>query len=633
MNKKRILGGTLIASLAAPMILGGASPAVAQTNDNIGINQSIVVGGMSLPEILSLIQEIIETPDNAVAKLERIIDDLLRTGIVDQIVNRLNEQGELVDALKTIKRYVVLNDRQQDILDRIIADATRDGGSQLGDISNRLKSAGIVDEFFETIDYEKVINDIFGTGNNNPNPDDQDTDTDGDGDGMPDKWEEKYDLDPNDPSDATEDPDDDGLTNKEEYDNSTDPRNPDTDGDGVTDGDEVASGTDPLDPKDYDDSDLKDSDNDGIPDYWEEEYDFNPNDPSDATEDPDGDGLTNKEEYDNGTNPRVEDTDEDSVNDGTEVDNGTDPTTPDTDGDGLTDGEEPDYDTDPLNPDTDGDGIDDGKEVDQGTNPLVPEKDEDDPKPTTPDVVTPDERSGITVTLVGEDVGGIELTLLDESNKKLAKASTNNSGTAVFDITSMPKTEETYRIALADRTVKGIEATVSQPGDGKNKTTTKSQKTTTTTPTTTRPTTLDDVAEELDQFNELMGDDRVQEMMGKLAGAAARGVADTNIYAIDGAETLDVSLSKDRKSFTFDADNDDIINIEAQVDPKINLSINITARPTDLSPKPTDLSPKPTTTQPPETVTDNKDYGPEVKTGGEIENRGFFSSLKSWFFN
>ena len=599
MSKKRIIGGTLVASLAAPLLLGGASPAVAQTNDNISINQSIVIGGMSLPEILSLIEEVIETPDNAVAKLERLIDDLLRTGILDQIVNRLNNQGELVSVLRTIDRYAVLNDRQQEVLDRIIADATRDGGSQLGDISNRLKSAGIVDEFFENIDYEKIINDIFDADNENPNPDDQDTDTDGDG--MPDKWEEKYDLDPNDPSDATEDPDDDGLTNKEEYDNGTDPTNPDTDGDGVTDGDEVASGTDPLDPKDYNDSDLKDSDNDGMPDYWEEEHDLNPNDPSDATEDPDDDGLTNKEEYDNGTDPR----------------------NPDTDGDGLTDGEEVDQGTDPLVPEKDEDD----------TKPTTPDEDEDDTKPTTPDVVTPDERSGITVTLVGQDVGGIELTLLDESNKELAKASTNSSGTAVFDISSMPKTEETYRIALTDRTVKDVEATVSQPGDGKTTTTTKSQTTTTTTPTTTtNPATLDDFAEDLDKLNEVMSDDRVQEMMGKLAGAAARSVADTNIYAVDGDETLDVSLSKDRKSFTFDADNDDIINIEAQVDPKDNLSIDITARPTDLSPKPTTTQPPANVTDNKNNVTDNKNYGPEVKTGGEIENRGLFSSLKSWFF-
>lgn len=73
---------------------------------------------------------------------------------------------------------------------------------------------------------------------------------DSDGDGMPDWWEQKYGLDPYDPTDANEDPDGDGLTNFEEYIYGTNPTNPDTDGGGVTDGIEVARGTDPLDPRD-----------------------------------------------------------------------------------------------------------------------------------------------------------------------------------------------------------------------------------------------------------------------------------------------------------------------------------------------------------------------------------------------
>jgi hypothetical protein len=40
---------------------------------------------------------------------------------------------------------------------------------------------------------------------------------DKDNDGMPDLWEERYNLDPEDPSDAKSDPDEDGLTNLEEY--------------------------------------------------------------------------------------------------------------------------------------------------------------------------------------------------------------------------------------------------------------------------------------------------------------------------------------------------------------------------------------------------------------------------------
>ncbi|WP_218972919.1 hypothetical protein, partial [Aeromonas veronii] len=44
----------------------------------------------------------------------------------------------------------------------------------------------------------------------------------------------------------------------------------------------------------------------------------------------------------------------------------------DLDGDGLTNGQESQLGTDPENKDTDGDGIDDKTEVDNGSNPLDP---------------------------------------------------------------------------------------------------------------------------------------------------------------------------------------------------------------------------------------------------------------------
>jgi Pectate lyase len=47
---------------------------------------------------------------------------------------------------------------------------------------------------------------------------------DSDGDGLPDSWEKKYGLNPNDPSDATADLNGDGYTNIEEFINGTDPR-------------------------------------------------------------------------------------------------------------------------------------------------------------------------------------------------------------------------------------------------------------------------------------------------------------------------------------------------------------------------------------------------------------------------
>ncbi len=64
------------------------------------------------------------------------------------------------------------------------------------------------------------------------------------------------------------------------------------------------------------------------------------------------------------------DSDSDGVSDRDEEDNGTDPDDPDTDGDGLTDGEEVEIGTDGTEADTDGDGYSDGDEVDQDTDPL-----------------------------------------------------------------------------------------------------------------------------------------------------------------------------------------------------------------------------------------------------------------------
>ncbi len=171
-----------------------------------------------------------------------------------------------------------------------------------------------------------------------------------------------------------------------------------------------------------------DSDGDGIPDAWKIEYFGSITAPgSGAGDDPDGDGLTNMQEFLLGTDPTNPDTDGDGLLDGgnltvTSADDryadfaaagihytddgagrtfygedhfGTDPLDPDTDGDGLADGAnitvtsgdprytaweeagiffednggertfygEITFGTDPLNRDTDGDGLSDGREV------------------------------------------------------------------------------------------------------------------------------------------------------------------------------------------------------------------------------------------------------------------------------
>jgi hypothetical protein len=153
-------------------------------------------------------------------------------------------------------------------------------------------------------DYAEV--NIYGT-------DRHDSDTDNDG--IPDGWEVAHGLVPV-VNDAAQDPDQDGLTNLQEYQRGTNPYNADTDGDGLTDSAEVnVWQTNPL---------SADTDGDLLPDKWEVDNGTNPR-VIDATADPDGDNVTNLQEYTAGTNPKVADTDGDGMDDGWEMYAHTDP--------------------------------------------------------------------------------------------------------------------------------------------------------------------------------------------------------------------------------------------------------------------------------------------------------------------
>ena len=189
------------------------------------------------------------------------------------------------------------------------------------------------------------FDEVNGTFGHITDPSNYDTD----GDGIDDKWEVDYDIDPRDPEDADEDYDNDGhdfdrngfiqgterFTNYNEYLNSTDPRNPDTDGDGILDGWESFYGhqasliwevcvdrnetnpeyqknkercISPLDSRDA----AWDADNDGYDSDGEREGQGNG---EISTEEK----YTNLEEYLNNTNPSNPDTDGDGCPDGWEV--------------------------------------------------------------------------------------------------------------------------------------------------------------------------------------------------------------------------------------------------------------------------------------------------------------------------
>jgi len=93
----------------------------------------------------------------------------------------------------------------------------------------------------------------------------------------------------------------------------------------------------------------------------------------DPNADADGDGLSNGDEQQRGTDPNKADSDGDGLSDADEINTyGTDPLKADTDGDGLSDGQEAGN-TDPTKTDTDGDGTSDGDEsLIYGTDPNDP---------------------------------------------------------------------------------------------------------------------------------------------------------------------------------------------------------------------------------------------------------------------
>ncbi|GHH98682.1 hypothetical protein AM1BK_22250 [Neobacillus kokaensis] len=138
----------------------------------------------------------------------------------------------------------------------------------------------------------------------------------------------------------------------------------DTDGDTIKDGKEFLNGMNPY---------KKDTDGDGLKDNIEyavnstispTKYDTDGNRISDADEDIDKDGLSNKDEQAYKTNLMKGDSDQDGLTDGFEVHEfKSSPNKYDTDGDGLSDGDEYALKTNPNAADSDKDGIEDSQKA------------------------------------------------------------------------------------------------------------------------------------------------------------------------------------------------------------------------------------------------------------------------------
>ncbi|PCJ98486.1 MAG: hypothetical protein COA42_24400, partial [Alteromonadaceae bacterium] len=116
---------------------------------------------------------------------------------------------------------------------------------------------------------------------------------------------------------------------------------------------------------------VTDSDGDGLSDTYELAHNLDPNNAADANLDNDNDGLSNLQEYQQGTSLENVDSDGDGISDGEELSRGTLANQADSDRDGLSDFAEiyGPISTDPLNADSDNDGVNDGIEQAQGSNP------------------------------------------------------------------------------------------------------------------------------------------------------------------------------------------------------------------------------------------------------------------------
>lgn len=204
-------------------------------------------------------------------------------------------------------------------------------------------------------------------------PDNADTDGDGilDGDEV-----HPGTGDPTDPTD--DDSDGDGLSDGDERDLGTDPNQSDSDGDGISDLDEVECGGTDTDDRDGDGvpdaeeqgggAEDRDTDGDEFPDWCDKDDDGDGiSTETEGSGDTDGDGTPDHRDTDADDDGKLDadegtaDDDCDGIPNYKDADDEDGPCG-DPDGDGATNAEEEDCGTDPLDEDTDDDGILDGDE-------------------------------------------------------------------------------------------------------------------------------------------------------------------------------------------------------------------------------------------------------------------------------
>ena len=199
----------------------------------------------------------------------------------------------------------------------------------------------------------------------------------------------------NSTSDADEDFDNDGVSNGDELAAGSDPLNPDSiptdlDGDGVSNTDEITIlGTNPNDadsdssntsPADENDNTVSDFEEDFDGDGWSNGEELaagsDPLNGGSTPDDTDGDGVSNADEINIlGTDPNDADSDSSNTTPADENDNGLTDAQEDFDGDGFTNGQELESGSDPFDPnstptDTDGDGVSNVDEINiLGTDP------------------------------------------------------------------------------------------------------------------------------------------------------------------------------------------------------------------------------------------------------------------------